>query len=65
MKKEEIINLLLQKETAICNRIHNAITEIMRLGYETDRGKEQIPDMIDSIKYILDDIERIADKQKS
>lgn len=62
MKDREVVNLLLIKEIEISNRIHNAITELMRLGHESDRGKEQVPDMIESIKYILDDIERILNR---
>lgn len=62
MSDGEIVNLLLLKETDINNRIHSAITEIMRHGYETERGKSQVPDMIDSVKYILDDLERIINR---
>lgn len=62
MKDREVINLLLLKETEISNKIHHAVTEIMRLGYESDRGKVQVPDMVDSIRYSLDDMERILSR---
>lgn len=62
MKDREVVNLLLLKETEISNKIHNAITEIMRLGYETDRGKSQVSDMVDSISYSLDDLQNILNR---
>lgn len=62
MKDREVVNLLLLKETEISNKIHHAITEIMRLGYETERGKSQVQDMTDSISYSLDDLQRILNR---
>lgn len=59
MKEKDVIKMLLIKESEMSNRIHNAIIEIMRLGYESERGKKQISDMIESIRYISDDIEDI------
>ena len=64
MKDREVINLLLLKEMEISNKIHHAVTEIMRLGYESDRGKAQVPDMVDSIMYSLDDMGRILNRDK-
>lgn len=57
MKDREIISLLLLKEVDITNKIHNAVTEIMRLGIESERGKKIVPDTIDSIRYCLDELE--------
>lgn len=62
MKDREIINLLLMKENEIVNRIHNAVMEIMRLGLDSERGKEIVPDAIDSVRYSLDDLERILNR---
>lgn len=64
MKDSEVINLLLLKEMEISNKIHLAITEIMRLGYESDRGKAQVPDMVDSIMYSIDDMWRILNRDE-
>lgn len=64
MKDSEVINLLLLKETEISNKIHHVVTEIMRLGYESDRGKAQVPDMVDSIMYSLDDMRRILNRDE-
>lgn len=58
----EVVNLLLLKETEISNKIHHAITEIMRLGYATERGKLQVQDMTDSIFYSLDDLKSILNR---
>lgn len=62
MSDREIVAHLLLKENEISNKIHHAVTEILRHGYESERGKEQVPDMIDSIQYILEDIEMIVNK---
>lgn len=62
MSDRDIINYLLIKEIEISNRIHNAVTEILRLGYDTERGKSQVPDMIESIEYTLEDIERVVNR---
>lgn len=62
MSDKDIVNYLLIKEIEISNRIHNATTEILRLGYDSERGKAQVPDMIESIQYILEDIERIVNR---
>ena len=64
MKDSEVINLLLLKEMEISNKIHLAITEIMRLGYESDRGKTQVPDMVDSIMYSIDDMRRVLNRDE-
>lgn len=62
MNDRDIVNYLLIKEIEISNRMHNAVTEILRHGYDSERGKSQVPDMIESIKYILEDIERVANR---
>lgn len=63
MKNREIIKLLLIKELEISNKIHNAIDEIFRLDYETQRGKDAVNDMIDSIEFSLEDLLRVIDRQ--
>lgn len=55
----QVIDLLIRKEVDISNKFHNAILEILRLGYETDRGKEQIPVLIESVIYSLEEIKTI------
>lgn len=62
MNDRDIVNYLLIKEIEISNRMHNAVTEILWHGYDSERGKSQVPDMIESIKYILEDIERVANR---
>lgn len=58
----EVINILLSKESEIVNKFHQAISEVLRLGYNTERGKKQIPDLISSVQYSLDEIERIVNR---
>ncbi len=60
MSTKQVVDLLLNKETEVSNKFHQAISEILRLGYDTERGKKQIPDMISSIQYSLEEIDRIV-----
>ena len=62
MNDKQIIDMLLNRETEISNKFHNAITEILRLSYETDRGKEVVNDLIESVKYTLEETERIVSR---
>lgn len=62
MSTKEVINLLLNKESEIDNKINGVISELLRLGYESERGKKLVEDMRDSIEYSLDEIERIINR---
>ncbi len=42
MNTKEVVDLLLTKEIEILNKFHNTISEILRLGYETERGKNKL-----------------------
>lgn len=61
MTDNQAVDILLSVERDICNRIHDAITEILRKSYE-DGGKEQIKSMVESICYKMDVVERRFDK---
>lgn len=63
MSTNEVVDLLLTKETEVLNKFHHAISEILRLGYDTERGKEQIPNLISSIQYTLEEMERIVNRK--
>lgn len=60
MNTKQVVNILLNKEIEITNKIHTAVNEIMRLGYESERGKREISDLIKNIEYTLEDLERIV-----
>jgi hypothetical protein len=62
MNTNQIINMLLNKENEISNKFHSTITQLLRLGYETERGKNEISYLIESVKYSLEDIERIINR---
>lgn len=62
MSTKEVINLLLNKESEIDNKINNVISELLRLDYESERGKMLVVDLRDSIEYTLDEIERIINR---
>lgn len=59
MTDKEIISMLLNRNIEINNKISNAILDILRLGYNTERGKQIVPDLIESINYTLEEIDRI------
>lgn len=56
MTDKQAIDILLSAERDITGRIHSAITEILRKGYENG-GKEQIKSMVESIRYKADMME--------
>lgn len=62
MSTSEVINLLLNKEIEIDNKITNVVSELLRLGYDSERGKECVKDLRDSIEYSLDEIKRILNR---
>ena len=62
MTTNKVIKLLLNKEMEINNKIINVVSELLRLGYESDRGKQYVKDLRGSIEYTLDDIERILNR---
>lgn len=62
METNDVVDLLLRKEMEVSNKFHHAISEILRLGYDTERGNEQIPDLINSVNYSLEEIKRIISR---
>lgn len=56
MTGNQAVDILLTAERDINGRIHSAITEILRKGYENG-GKEQIKSTIESIRYKMDEME--------
>lgn len=63
MNTNQVATLLMNRENEITNKFHNTITELLRLGYDSERGKALIPDLIESVQYSLEDIERILNRQ--
>ena len=61
---KEVIKILLIKQQEISNRFYETITEVMRLGYETDRGKAKVNDLSESVEYILSDMKRLLNRWK-
>lgn len=62
MSTKQVVDLLLTKEIEISNKFHQAISEILRLGYNSERGKSKISDLISSVEYSLEEIERIINR---
>lgn len=62
MTTNEVVKLLLNKGNEIDNKIINAISELLRLGYDSERSEEYVRDLMDSIRYTVDDIERILNR---
>lgn len=53
----EVVNFLLNKGNEIENKIINTVSEVLRLGYDSDRGKEYVKKLLESIRYTVDDME--------
>lgn len=53
----EAVKIILTKESEIQNRFLSAISEILRLGYESERGKKQAEELCESIKSIADELQ--------
>ena len=62
MTTNEVVNVLLAKGREIDGKIINVVSELLRLGYDSERGKRYVYDSLDSIRYIVDDIERILNR---
>ena len=62
MTTNEVVDLLLNKENEINHKIINTISELLRLGYDSERGKNEVKDLRKSIEYSLDEIERILNR---
>lgn len=62
MNEKQVIALLLNQSEIITGKINNTVMEILRVGYDTERGQELIPDLIDSINYSLEELERIINR---
>ncbi len=65
MTTNEVVNFLMNKGNEIDNKIINTISEVLRLGYETERGKGYVKDLRKSIEYTLDEMERVLNRQNS
>lgn len=62
MTTNEVVNLLMNKGNEIDNKIINTISEVLRVGYETERGKGYVKDLRKSIEYTLDEMERVLNR---
>lgn len=62
MTDKQAIDILLTLDRDITGRIHSAITEILRKGYENG-GKEQIKSMVESIRYKVDVMEELINRR--
>lgn len=59
MSESQLVGLLLNKNTEITNRFSETITEILRLGIDSERSKEKIINLLDGVRYSVDELERI------
>lgn len=58
MDDKDCIKLLLNQCSNIHSRFNNSVEEILRRG----DGKENVARLIESIRYVADDMERLIDK---
>lgn len=59
MMTNDAVDFLLNKEIEIDNKIVNAVSDVLRLGYNSERGKQCIKDLRKQIEYSLDEIDRV------
>ena len=57
MSTNQVIKTLISCETEITNKFNNTIIELLRLGYNSERGKDLVSRSIESIRYSLEEIE--------
>ena len=57
MNEKQVIALLLNQSEVITGKFNNTINEILRLGYDTERGQDLVPDLVNSINYSLEELE--------
>lgn len=62
MTDKKAVDILLTLDRDITGRIHSAITEILRKGYENG-GKEQIKSAAESIRYKADVMEELINRR--
>lgn len=62
MNTNQVVDLLLNKELEISSKVHNVATELLRIRYESERGRNEVQRCLDSIRYTLDEIERILNR---
>ena len=62
MSTAQVIDLLLNRESEISNKFHHTVNQLIRLGYETSRGKEEVNHLLSSVEYSLEEIERILSR---
>lgn len=63
MTDKQAVDILLTLERDIAGRIHSAITEILRKGYE-GKGKEQIKSAIEFIHFKAEETEFLIEKRE-
>ena len=56
-KDRDVINYLLSKEELVSSQFHNVVGEIMKHGYNTERGKDEIDMLIKCVRRVMKDIE--------
>ncbi len=54
----EVVKALLHKESEVMSKFHNTIEEVLRLGYETERGKETVNRLFESVDYSMGQLNR-------
>ena len=53
----EAVKIILTKESEIQDRFLSAISEILRLGHESERGRKQAKELCESIRSIADELQ--------
>lgn len=59
MTNYQAVDLLVREGLEFQSKIGNSITEVIRLGADTERGKEEINSLINQLEYSLENFKNV------
>lgn len=62
MSKAQLINMILNRSVQIQNRVNNSVDAMLRTKATDESAKAEVKDLIESLRYVLDDMERVIDR---
>lgn len=61
----QAVNTILSKEAEVLSKFNNTVVEVLRLGFDTERGQQEIYDLVKHVNYALDDLVRLTNNLKN
>lgn len=59
MTNYQAVDLLVREGLEFQSKIGNSITEVIRLGVDTERGREEINSLINQLEYSLENFKNV------